>query len=110
MLLAAAGAHRGTLELEIAPLLPAIMGDRARLQEAFATLLRGAEEGASAGSRVRIVVDRADWAIRITITEVATVPASVRWVAAVQMIHAHGGVVERRADGLSIELPVDDMR
>jgi K+-sensing histidine kinase KdpD len=110
MLLAAAAAHRVTLELEVAPLLPVLTGDRARLQEALATLLRGMGGTAPGERRVRIVVDRDEETIRVAIAGTTAEPASVRWMAAMRMIQAHGGAVAWHADDLSIELPVDGTR
>jgi hypothetical protein len=46
-----------TIEIEIAPLLPAILGDRARLQDALATLLGDAICPSALGSRDSLYVD-----------------------------------------------------
>jgi signal transduction histidine kinase len=106
MLLAAAESSSATLELDAAPLLPAVVGDRARLQDALVTLLRGGIEHAAPESRMHVQVDRDGPAIRFTLTGGGEGPMSVRWAAAARVVQAHGGRVERRHDGLAITLPV----
>jgi signal transduction histidine kinase len=105
MLLADAEAAGATLELEVAPLLPAVIGDRPRLQDAVVTLLRGPLTSARPDERVRLEVDRHDGTIRFTIHGGGKAPVSVRWAAAVRVIDAHGGSVKRAPDGFSLELP-----
>jgi signal transduction histidine kinase len=105
MLLASAEAAGATLELEAEPLLPAVVGDRARLQDALVTLLRGGIEHASPESRMRVDVDLDGSAIRFILTGAGETPTSVRWAAAARVVQAHGGMVDRRDDGLAISLP-----
>jgi signal transduction histidine kinase len=104
MLLAAAESAGVTLELDIAPLLPAVIADRARLQEALVTLLRGAIESASRESRLRLQADRNGRTIRFVLSGGGVAPMSVRWAAAARVVQAHAGSVDRGADGLVIEL------
>jgi hypothetical protein len=104
MLLAAAEAAEVTVEFDIAPLLPALIGDRARLQEALVTLLRGAIESASRESRLRVHADRDGPIIHFTISGGGEAPVSVRGAAATRVVQAHGGTVERRSDRLVISL------
>jgi signal transduction histidine kinase len=106
MLIAAAESVGATLELDIAPLLPAMTGDRALLQDALVTLLRGVIDGASRESRIGIHADQEGSVVRLTISGGVDAPVSVRRAAAARVLQAHGGSVEHRADGLKIELPV----
>jgi signal transduction histidine kinase len=106
LLAAAAESNGTTLEMEVAPLLPAVTGDRALLQDALATLMRGALASATGGSRVRIQVDRDGQVIRFAVLGGGTPPLSVRWAAAGRVVDAHRGALERRQDGLWISLPV----
>lgn len=106
MLIAAAEPAAVTVEFDVAPLLPAIVGDRALLHDAFVTLLRGMVEGTPEHASVRIGVDRHENDIRYTVSSTAAPPLSVRWAAAVRVVQAHGGSVERTPDQLQIDLPL----
>jgi signal transduction histidine kinase len=106
MLIAAAEPAGGSVEFDVAPLLPAVIGDRALLHDAFVTLLRGAVESAPQHASVRISVERHGDAVRFSIHGGGVAPLSVRWAAGVRVIQAHGGAVERDATGLWIDLPV----
>jgi signal transduction histidine kinase len=106
MLMAAAETAGATLELDAEPLLPAIVGDRARLQDALVTLLRGGIDHAVADSRMHVQVDRDGGTVRFVLTGGGEGPMSVRWAAAARVIQAHRGRVERRDDGLAISLPL----
>jgi hypothetical protein len=87
-------------------LLPAIIGDRALLQDALVTLIRGALAGAAVESKVRVQADRDGRMIRFAILGVGAPAASVRRAAAARVILAHGGRTERGLAGLWIELPI----
>lgn len=106
MLLSAAESVGATLELDVAPLLPAIVADRARLQDALVTLLRGAIERAAPDSRTHVQVEREGRIIRFLVTGGGEAPVTVRWAAAARVVQAHGGSVTRRQDGVAIELAV----
>lgn len=105
MLLSSAESARATLELDVTPLLPSLVGDRARLQDALVTLLRGAIEHAIPESRLRLEVHGDGRSIRFTMSGGGEAPASVRWAVAARVVQVHGGTVERRADGVTIGLP-----
>lgn len=105
LLLAAAEGAGASLELEIAPLLPAVNGDRARLQDAFVTLLRGAIASASRDARLRLEAERVGHAVRFTLHGGGKPRISVRWAAAARVVQAHGGTVDRAPASLVIELP-----
>lgn len=106
MLIAAAEPGGGTVEFDLAPLLPAIIGDRALIHDAFVTVLRGSVESAAAHASMHIVVDRHENDVRFSIHGGGVAPLSVRWAAGVRVIQAHGGAVERDATGVWIDLPV----
>jgi signal transduction histidine kinase len=110
MLIAAAQPAGGTVEFDVAPLLPAVIGDRALLHDALVTLLRGAVESAPQHASVRIGVEHHDDDIRFTIHGGGVAPPSVRWAAGVRVIQAHGGSVARQAEDLWIELPTGSVR
>jgi signal transduction histidine kinase len=110
MLIAAAEPAGGTVEFDVAPLLPAVIGDRALLHDALVTLLRGAVEAAPPHASVRIGVERHDDDIRFTIHGGGVAPLSVRWAAGERVIQAHGGSVARQAEDLWIELPIGSVR
>jgi signal transduction histidine kinase len=109
MLMAAAESAGATLEIDVAPLLPAIFADRALLQDALVTVLRSSLASATRDTRERIDVDRAGDVVRIVATGVGSPPATVRWAAAVRVVQAHGGTVDRSADKLVIELPTEGL-
>jgi signal transduction histidine kinase len=110
MLIAAAEGAGVTLEFDVAPLLPAIIGDRAMLQDALVTVLRESVASASRDSQVRIELDRDGSMIQFMVRGNGVAPVTVRWAAGVRVIQSHGGSVERRADCLSIELPAEGAR
>ena len=107
MLLASADARGATLEITVAPLLPAVSGDRPRLQDALVTLFRAAIEGAQPDARLRLDVDRDGSMIRFVLHGGGSPPASVRWAAAARVVSAHGGRVDQRKETLELELPVE---
>ena len=106
MLIAAAEPTSSTVEFDVGPLLPTVLGDRVLLQEALVTLLRGAVESAPEHSSMRVGADRATDVVRFTVHGGGVAPVTVRWAAGVRAIQAHGGTVEKDATGLQIELPV----
>ncbi|MEP6729402.1 MAG: hypothetical protein ABJE10_02135 [bacterium] len=106
-LMATAEIAKVTLEFDIAPLLPALTGDRALLQDALTTLFRGVVETSSADSRVLLTAERGERQVRFVVSSDGSAPVSVSWAAAVRVVQAHGGTVNRRPDGLWIELPTE---
>ena len=86
LLLSAAENAGATLEIDLAPVLPAIVGDRALLQDALVTALRGAIMSTNRESRVSIAVDRDGPLIRIVAKGAGSAPATVRSAAAVRVI------------------------
>ena len=106
MLIAAAEATGASVEFDVAPLLPALIGDRALLHESFVTILRGFVENAKPHHAVHIGVERHGDDVRFSVQGGVAAPLSVRWAAAVRVIQAHGGSVERHDTGVGIDLPL----
>jgi signal transduction histidine kinase len=106
MLVAAAESVGATIEIDVAPLLPAILGDRVRLQDALSTLLADAVRSSASGGRVRLHVDQVDARLEMELTGIGDVPSSVRATAATRVIHAHGGSVTLAESELTIALPI----
>ena len=106
LLLAAAEAAGVTVELDVEPLLPEIVGDRPRLQEALVTLLRGPIETAAANRRARVHVRRELDVLHLDVQEGGPTPFSVAWAEAVRVVQAHGGKVERQPDGVRVAIPI----
>jgi signal transduction histidine kinase len=110
MLVASAESAGMTIEFEIAPLLPAIIGDRARLQDAMVTLIRAVLVAARPEARLRVAVGREARSITIVVRGGGEPRRSIRWAVAVRVIRSHGGAVEEREDALAISLPVEGLR
>lgn len=107
MLVASAEASGATVELSVAPLLPAIVGDRARLQDALATILGNALRGSPAGTRARLTVEQQEMMLAISLRGAPDAPSSVRATAAARLLEAHGGRLEHHDDELTILLPLE---
>ena len=110
LLLSAAESAGVTIEFDVAPLLPAVTGDRALIQEALVTILRGSVASSVSNSHLRLVVDREGPAICLVVHGGGTAPISVRGAAAVRVIQAHAGTVTRSTENLRIELPTERAR
>jgi signal transduction histidine kinase len=106
MLIASAEAAGVTIQIEIAPLLPAITGDRARLQDALVTLLRATLVEAKSDARARLAADRDGASIAITLSGGGAPKQSIRWAVAIRIIRFHGGTVDTRDGRLAINLPI----
>jgi signal transduction histidine kinase len=104
---AAAASAKAKLEVVQMPMLPAISGDRARLQGALVALLRGTLSTASPEARVQVVLDRHGDTVRISARGGGSPPSSVRLLSSIRIVERHGGEVARGADGVRITLPVD---
>lgn len=105
MLIASAEHVEGTIQFDIAPLLPGVIGDRALLHEALVTLLRGAVESATPHATMRVTAEREGSEVHFSLYGAGAAPLSVRWAAAVRVIQAHGGTIVRSDNELRIELP-----
>ncbi|CAN5894794.1 hypothetical protein BH11GEM2_BH11GEM2_25120 [soil metagenome] len=98
------------LEFDVAPLLPAVQGDRVLLQDAFSTILRAAVASGREGDRIKLSVEQHGSGIRFVMQGVRTSIPSVRKAAAVRGIQAHAGSVSRDADHLQIILPIEGVQ
>jgi signal transduction histidine kinase len=107
MLIASAESAGMTIEFGIAPLLPAITGDRARLQDAIVTLIRAVLVAGQPEARVLVAVGHDEQSITIAVRGGGEPRRSIRWAVAVRVIQSHGGGVEKRDDALAISLPVE---
>jgi hypothetical protein len=107
MLVAAAESVGATVDVTVAPLLPAIIGDRARLQDALAATLGDAVRSSAAGAHVEMSVDQDASNIEVALHGAGNVASSVRSAAAGRVIQVHGGSVERDTDGIRIRLPLE---
>jgi signal transduction histidine kinase len=95
------------VEVEIAPALPPVFGDRSRLQEALALVLADCVRRTPAGGRVRIVLDRSGPGSLAIVVEHGAPPAlDVGSALARRLLEAHGAVIERMTGRISINLPV----
>ena len=108
MLVAAAESAGAAVEVSVAPLLPAIIGDRARLQDALATLLGDAVRSSASGTRVRMSVEQQNDKLTVEVLGTRGAPSSVRSAAAARVIDAHGGSVSHRDDALVLTLPLEN--
>jgi len=106
--------HAVRLEIEVAPALPTVQGDRGRLQEALALVLADCVVS-SAGRTVRISLEAIEGALQLVVNfgapsapsapSVPSVP-SVSWAFARCMIEVHGGRVELVPGRVTVTLPV----
>jgi K+-sensing histidine kinase KdpD len=106
MLIAAADSVGAAIEIDVAPLLPAILGDRTRLQDALATLLGDAVRSSLRGARDSLRVDQRDGSLELELTGIGVVPSSLRWTAASRVLRAHEGTVACGDGRLSIGLRI----
>lgn len=102
----AEGARIGVnVEMEVAPALPAVAGDRGRLQEALALVLQDSVRRTPAGGTVRITIEAQGAAILITVLHGAAPALDVASALARRLLEAHGATVERAEGRISILLP-----
>lgn len=78
----------------VAPALPAVMGDRNRLQEALSTLLRGSVRSASEGSVVNVSAESERGGIIVAISPGISETDNAEMKLASRLIHAQGGTVQ----------------
>ena len=96
------GAH---VTVELAPGLPALRADRARLQMAISSILRAHARRAPTGSNVQLTTDTASAGVAITLAPAADVPRDTEIALAEQLVAAHGGSSIVRDGKLVITLP-----
>ena len=101
---AAAEKAGATLRTEIEPLVPAIVGDQARLHDALGTLLRGALFASEPGSEIDLTLSDSPAGARIILRGAGGAPASVQAALAARIIAASGGTVEKKGPELVVTL------
>jgi signal transduction histidine kinase len=94
------------VEMEIAPALPPVTGDRGRLQEAFALVMADAVRRTPPGDRVRISAEAIPAGLSIVVEHGAPPAVDVASVLAKRLLEAHGATVERIEHRISIVLPI----
>jgi signal transduction histidine kinase len=95
-----------SLELEVAPALPAVTGDRGRLQEALALMLADAVRRTPKGGKVGISIEVKGPSLSIVVRHGAPPALDVASAIAVRILEAHGALVEPTAGLLAITLPL----
>lgn len=102
----AEGARIGvSVEMEVAPALPPVIGDRGRLQEALALVLQDCVRRTPAEGRVRIEVETKGTGVSIVIDHGAPPATDVASALARRLLEAHGATIERARGRISILLP-----
>lgn len=94
------------VDMEIAPALPAVTGDRGRLQEALALILADSVRRSPAGGRIGIVVGEKSNGISIVVDHAAPPSLDVASALAQRLLEAHAATVERATGRISIVLPI----
>jgi signal transduction histidine kinase len=101
------GARVGVrVEVEVAPALPPVTGDRGRLQEALALVLADSVRRTPSGGRVRIAIEAKGAGLSIVVEHGAPPALDVASALAQRLLEAHGAAVERSAGRISVILPI----
>ncbi len=101
----AEGARIGvSVEMEVAPALPPVIGDRGRLQEALALVLQDSVRRTPAGGAVRITIEAQGAGILITVLHGAPPALDVASALARRLLEAQGATIERSTGRISILL------
>lgn len=93
------------VEIEVAPALPPVSGDRGRLQEAFALVLQDCVRRTATGGHVRITVESKGAGVIMVVEHSAPPAADVASVLAQRLLEAHGATVERVQGRISVTIP-----
>lgn len=94
------------VEIEVAPALPPVSGDRGRLQEALALVLADCVRRTPRGDRVRIGVEAKGSGLSIVVEHGAPPALDVASALARRLLEAHGATFEQSTGRISIFLPV----
>ncbi|MFI5231635.1 MAG: sensor histidine kinase [Gemmatimonadales bacterium] len=94
-----------TVEIDVAPALAPVSGDRGRLQEALALALQDSVRRTPAGGTVRIAIEAKGAGISVTVLHGAPAATDVASALARRLLEAHGATVERAPGRISILLP-----
>jgi len=101
------GARAGVrVEIDVAPALPPVTGDRGRLQEALALVLADSVRRTPKGGKVRIAITAKGRGLSIDVTHGAPPVPDVASALAQRLLEAHGAVFERLPGQISVNLPV----
>jgi signal transduction histidine kinase len=103
---ARAGAEGVRLDVNLAPALPRVLGDPARLREALSLLLTHRVEHTPPDDTVRIDVDADRKRIRIRVSHAPQPGFGAEEMLARRLIEAHGGQIETSGGETEITLPV----
>jgi signal transduction histidine kinase len=102
------GARVGVrVEIDVAPALPPVIGDRGRLQEALALVLQDSVRRTPSGGTARITIAAQGTGILITVLHGAPPASDVALALARRLLEAHGATVERATGRISILLPAE---
>ena len=94
------------VEMEVAPALPPVSGDRGRLQEALALVLADSVRRTPPGGRVRIAIEAKGSGLAIVVEHGAPPNLDVASALAQRLLEAHGATVERSSGRITVTLPV----
>ena len=94
------------VEIEVAPALPPVSGDRGRLQEALALVLADSVRRTPAGGKVRIAIEAMGPALAIVVEHGAPPALDAASALAQRLLEAHGAIVERTSGRTAITLPL----
>jgi len=94
------------VEVEVAPALPPVTGDRGRLQEALALVLADCVRRTPAGGRVRISIEAKGAGLSIIVEHGAPPAVDVASALAQGLLEAHGAALERSTGRISVTLPI----
>lgn len=105
--LRARAADRGiVVDADVSPSMPSIIGDRRRLQDAVAMLLRDVMRETAPKTTVHLTASEAQGALQLQLTGAGTLRASDAVALAERIVRAHGGRVESNDAALTVLLPV----
>jgi signal transduction histidine kinase len=93
------------VEIEVAPALPPVSGDRGRLQEAFALVLQDCVRRTATGSHVHITVEAKGAGVMMVVEHGAPPAVDVASALAQRLLEAHGATVERAPGRISVTIP-----
>jgi signal transduction histidine kinase len=101
------GARAGVrVEVDVAPALPPVTGDRGRLQEALALVFADSVRRTPKGGKVRIAISAKGHGLAIDVEHGAPPAPDVASALAQRLLEAHGAVFERSPGQISVSLPV----